>query len=180
MGQAARPAAVLAAAHGPVREAPLTVGPLADGAGAAGATASTDAVNVAAAASAATFLLLLTSKSEQAIRLPSAAGRHDLNRVAHGRGGVSPWRPMSKTAALLCSDCGWGDRAANCVACNRHVPGTPAPAWLCDDCAWGNGATTCLRCGKSTYGGAVAAVRCSDCAWGDRALLCSRCGRHTT
>ena len=50
------------------------------------------------------------------------------------------------TEAKLCSSCGFGNKADECVKCGQ--PFVAVQAKLCGSCGFGNKADECIKCGN--------------------------------
>ena len=79
------------------------------------------------------------------------------------------------TQAYLCSDCGWADKATECVKCGKSFADVDAK--LCDTCGWGNKATECVKCGKPFA--EVPGKLCSDCGFNSRVAVPSTANCYT-
>jgi ribosomal protein L37E len=85
--------------------------------------------------------------------------------------GILIYKIAMATQAYLCGECGWADKATECVKCGK--PFANVPAQLCDSCGWGNKATECIKCGKPFA--EVPAQLCDSCGWGNKATECVKC-----
>lgn len=81
--------------------------------------------------------------------------------------------------ALLCSNCGFGNKKENCVLCGKWVGGHGVPARLCTSCGFGNKKENCVLCGRWVGSHGVPGQLCSNCGFGTRGKNCVKCGKAT-
>lgn len=79
--------------------------------------------------------------------------------------------------AMLCNDCGFGNRKENCVKCGKWMGSTKIPAYLCSSCGFGNRKDECVKCGRWIGSGGVPACICGSCGFGNRKDDCVKCGK---
>ncbi|MDO4576321.1 MAG: hypothetical protein Q4D98_14030 [Planctomycetia bacterium] len=79
--------------------------------------------------------------------------------------------------AMLCSNCGFGNRKENCVKCGKWVGNNACPARLCSNCGFGSKKNDCVLCGKWIGNSGVPAVLCGNCSFGNKKESCVRCGK---
>ena len=85
------------------------------------------------------------------------------------------WVASSGVPAVLCNDCGFGNKKDNCVACNKWIGSTKISAQLCSDCGFGNKKDNCAKCGKWTGSTKIPAQLCNDCGFGNKKDNCAKC-----
>ncbi len=79
--------------------------------------------------------------------------------------------------AVLCNDCGFGNKKDNCCKCGKWMAGRKIPARLCSDCGFGNKKDNCCKCGKWTGSTKIPAYICNDCGFGNKKDYCCKCGK---
>ena len=79
--------------------------------------------------------------------------------------------------AMLCINCGFGNKKDNCVKCGRWIANNGVPARLCVNCGFGNKKDNCVKCGKWIGTSGVPAMLCNNCAFGNKKNDCVLCGR---
>ena len=55
----------------------------------------------------------------------------------------------ASAAAMLCDQCGFGDKKTHCFKCGK--PFAKVMAMLCDQCGFGDKKKNCVKCGKYTF-----------------------------
>ncbi len=78
--------------------------------------------------------------------------------------------------AKLCNNCGFGNKADNCVKCGNWVGSTSFPAKLCNNCGFGNKADNCAKCGNWVGSTSYPAKLCNNCGFGSKGNNCVKCG----
>ena len=85
------------------------------------------------------------------------------------------WVASSGVQAMLCNDCGFGNKKDNCVACGKWVGSTKIDAKLCSDCGFGNKKDNCAKCNKWIGSTKIEAKLCNDCGFGNKKDNCAKC-----
>lgn len=80
-------------------------------------------------------------------------------------------------AALLCRNCGFGNKGNNCVRCNRWVANRGVPARLCSTHGFGAKGNNCVRCNRWVGNNRQVAYLCGNCGFGNKKTNCAICGR---
>lgn len=79
--------------------------------------------------------------------------------------------------ALLCNNCGFGNKKNNCVRCGKWVGSTRHPARLCSNHGFGNKKNNCVRCGRWVGSSHQLAYLCGSCGFGNKKSNCAVCGK---
>ena len=79
--------------------------------------------------------------------------------------------PCFGTWALLCDQCGAGEKRFCCVRCGQ--PGARIQAMLCPQCS--SVRRCCVKCGKP--GARILARICDQCGYGEKKKECVKCGK---
>ena len=79
--------------------------------------------------------------------------------------------PCFGTWAMLCDQCGGGDKRFTCVRCGQ--PGARIQAMLCPQCS--SIRRYCIKCGKP--GARIPARICDQCGYGEKKKECVKCGK---
>ncbi|MBL7912378.1 MAG: hypothetical protein JNJ41_15055 [Bacteroidia bacterium] len=85
------------------------------------------------------------------------------------------WVASSGVPAMLCNDCGFGNKKDNCVACDKWVGSTKIAAQLCSDCGFGSKKDNCAKCNKWMGSTKIEAKLCNDCGFGSKKDNCAKC-----
>jgi len=81
------------------------------------------------------------------------------------------------TRAMLCSNCGFGNKKDYCVICGKWLASSRIPAYLCSNCGFGSKKDDCVLCGKWIGGHGIPACICSNCGFGSKKENCVKCGK---